>query len=324
MSFLNTVSRVALPLYSAARTGVNLYNAARPRSVAGGGGIGGGSSGRSTASASYRAPATPDPLAAQRAMFQRERPVALENIRGNARNAFGSAKRNLQGNAENLFNSIRSGQKSITRARENVELNRLNGIRDILGFVRDGLKQGTTRLSQTNSLDSSATDSLARAYSDIGADKNRALGNQAFLENRDIDTSQEELDVQEGSGRNDFNRIRDEQVQTIGNQMRQQLLSLDQQAAGLSIPDRIAVDAEKQRVIDEGLAQLAEVDRWLQEQLGTVNPASQDAIRAAARELQTAGTAGENPFDLGGTPGQTMTGPAISQLPLFTRPRRTD
>ena len=265
-----------------------------------------------------------DPRAEERAAFQRQLPGAIANIGQNARDAFGGAGRNLRGGAESLFNTINQGQRAINQSRENVELNRLSGVKDILGFVRNGLQQGGKRLANMNASESSAAGELGRAFGTLGGERMRGVGNKAFLENRGINTNQEQLDLQRGQGRTDWARTRDELVSNIGQQIRGQLAELDSQAQGLGITDRIAIDQEKQRLIDEGLGQLNEVDTWLQGQLGTVNPQDDATTRTNAIALQQGGTGNITPFDFGEFQGIQQLGPAIDQLPLFTRNRRVE
>jgi hypothetical protein len=248
---------------------------------------------------------------------------AIGNIEQNGADAFGTANRTLQGQSDSLFNKVQTGQKGVDRARENVELNRLNGIRDVLGFVRNGLQSAGTRLSNMNALDSSGADAFARAYGQIGNQKSRAVGNSAFLAGRDVDTQQDQVDLTRTQGITDFQRLRDEQVASIGSSVRQQLAQLDQQAAGLSLPGRVAVDAEKNKIISAGQAQLNALDAALQGRVGGVKAEGTDAVRQTARQLQTAGTAGNNPFDVGlDNISTSVSGPAISQLPLFVRSKK--
>lgn len=265
-----------------------------------------------------------DQQAAEQQSFLDMLPGAISNIGQNAQGAFGTVGRNLRGTAEGLYNTVNQGQRAIDRSRENVELNRINSMKDILSFVRNGLRQGGARLANMNAGESSAVGELGRAYSSLGNERARGVGNQAVLQGREIDTQQEGLDLQKGQGQTDFNRVRDEQVATIGNQVRNQLAALDAQGQGLGITGRIAVDQEKQRIIDEGLAALNEVDAWLQSQLGGVRPQDVNLTRTNALALQQAGTAGVNPFEFGEAPEQRIQGPSIDFLPLFTRNKRTE
>lgn len=259
-----------------------------------------------------------DPFAQQRANFQSRLGGAVNNIRQSGMDAFGSAGRNLRGQAEQLFNTISQGQKAIDRSRENVEMNRLGGIDDILSFVRNGLKSGASMLANKNALGSSAARAIAEAYGTEGGNRTRKVNNQASLQGREIDTQQESLDLQRGQGRTDFSRSRDDMVATIGQQVRAQLADLEDQAMqiGATGPQ---VEAERQRIIDEGIGQLNEVDAWLQQMLGGVGRQDMDTTRKNAVALRQGG-AEMTPFEFGEF--QTgFNGPAINQLPIFLRPR---
>lgn len=316
-------------------TSAPAFTEGAPRSVpnntapsSGGGGGGGGSVLGANTSLGYgyggSGSGYVDPMIAQRTSWLNMFPGAVSNITQSGRDAFGSAGRSLQGGAESLFNTIRQGQKAIDTSRENVELNRLNGVKDILSFVRNGLRQGGARLAVNNAGESSAVGELGRAYGDIGAGRMRNVGNQAFLQNRDLDTQQGNLDLQRGQGVTDIHRQRDEAVATIGSQVRQQLADLDAQGQGLGITGKVAIDQEKQKVIDAGMAQLNNVDAWLQGQLAGVSPEAQDRVKTAAVALQQGGTSNVTPFDFGTFAGQQLQGPAVNQLPIFTRNRRAD
>jgi len=117
-------------------------------------------------------------------------------------------------------------------------------------------------------------------YGNEGGNRMRKVGNKAFLDNRETWTARQEgLDLQRGQGETDFHRQRDDMVSTIGQQVRAQLADLEDQAAqiGASGPD---VEAERQRIIDEGVGQLNDVDTWLGQMLGGVQ---RQAERTPAR-----------------------------------------
>lgn len=279
-------------------------------------GTGGGSGG-------YRAPAPVDPYNVQQHSFLDSIPGAIGSIGANANDAFDSGQRNLQGSAENLFNTVKTGQKAINTSRENVELNRLSAVGDILGFVRNGLHSGATQLANMNAGESSAAGEIGKTYGNIGNSRMRAVGNDAFLKNRDINTQQDQLELQKNQGNTDFHRQRDDMVSTIGQQVRSQLASLDAQGQGVGLAGKVAIDAEKQKVIDAGMAKLNGVDSWLQSQLGTIAPQDDATTRTNAIALQQGGQGNVTPFDFGGDPTQTVQGPAIDQLPLMVRSKKT-
>jgi len=281
-----------------------------------GGGTGYGTTGTGTGGTGYTT---------EQQAFKDALPTSLENIRQTyGRDPFSTGRNDLQGSASNLFNSVRSSQTGINNGRANNELNRMNGIQDILSYVRNGMQQGASRLANANATESSASGALGRAYNQIGNQKARGVNNQAGLQSNQFDQTQGELNQQKQLGVDDFHRTRDNLVTNIGTQLRNQLSALDAQAQGLSLPDRIAVDQEKQSLIDAGQAKLQEVDQWLQDQLGTINPQSQDQVQLQAQGLRSAGQGSSNPFDLGGFGQQVQNeqNPAISQLPIFTRNKR--
>lgn len=251
-------------------------------------------------------------------------PGSLGMIGQNGSDAFGSAQRNLQGGAESLFNTINQGQKAINTSRDNVELGRLSGIKDIISFVRNGIRQGGMRLANGNATESSAAGELGRIYSQMGGDRSRAVNNKAFIDNRNIDTQQGNLDLQKTTGVTDWNRQRDEIVSNIGQQVRSQLAQLDAQGTGMGITGKINVDAEKQKIIDAGMAQLNQVDGWLRSQMGGITPQDMATTKTNAIALQNGGQSDVTPFDFGTFAGQQMMGPAIDQLPLFTRVKKVN
>jgi hypothetical protein len=246
----------------------------------------------------------------------------LSNIQQGGTDAFGNAKTSLQQNAQGIFTGIRGGQESINRGRQTNELNRMNATQDLLGYIRSGMRQGASRLASMNATDSSGTDALTRAYQSVGAQKSRGINNQAALQGRGLDLQQSDLNRSRDEAVTGFRQTRDNVVNQIGQDLRAKLAALDQQAVGLSLPDRIAVDQEKQRIIDAGMGQLQEVDQWLQGQLGSVIPQSNEQIQATAREMQQAGTATANPFMTGPLQQQQVMGPSLDQLPLFTARKR--
>lgn len=294
-----------------------------PTASSGGGGGGGGGGGSTTSSGGGGVSAPVDPYNAQQHAFLNTLGGALSNIQQSGSEAFSSAGRTLQGSAEALYNKILTGQRGINTTRENTELNRLNGINDIVAFVRNGLQSGATRLSNANALESSAAGALAQAYNKIGNSKAQGVNNQAFLDNRNTDITQQNLDLQRSQGVTDFHRQRDEIVSNIGSQVRQQLAQLDQQAAGLNLPGRVAIDQEKQKVLNAGQGAINAANSWLDSKLGGIHPENTDAVKAAAAKLRTAGYDTGNPFNAGlGDISVNSTaggGAPISQLPFYTR-----
>jgi hypothetical protein len=246
----------------------------------------------------------------------------ISNVGTGAGEAFGTLGSTLQGSAEDIFNKYRVGQQGIDTSRANNELNRITSMGDIVGYVRNGIRQGYSRLANSNSVDSSAAGALEGAYSQLGTSKARGVNNQAAIQSHSIDQDQANLGVERGSDVHAFQRQHDQGVAAIGADVRNKLAVLDQGAIGLSLPDRVNIDAEKQRIINEGKAKIAGAGEWLQSKLGTINPQNNEQIIAQANQLQQAGTNIANPFSTGPTDRQQVIGPAIDQLPIFVSRRR--
>lgn len=246
----------------------------------------------------------------------------LNNIRQSGTDAFGKSYNDLHQNLLNAARGFSDTQGTINNNRANNELSRMNSIQDILGYVRQGLQQGGSRLAANNATESSATGALQRAYNQIGSQKTRSVNNQAGLKTAEIDQSQQQLGTQIQRAKDDLVTTRNNTVNDIGNNVRNQLAALDQQAIGLSLPGRIAIDQEKQNIVNQGMAQLQQLDQYFNDQLGQLHQLTPEETAARAVALQQAGAASSNPFNLGLAGQQEVSGPAIDQLPLFTRSKR--
>jgi hypothetical protein len=300
----------------------NTINVPRLQTTIGGGdtsagGTGYGGSAYGSGGGAYGGAAAPDYLA--------QIMSGLANIHQSGVGAFAPVQSQLQGGAESLINKIKTGQGAIDRSKENNELNRMRGVQDILGYVRSGMRSGASTLAKMNALDSSAAEAIARAYNTQGNSQVRDVNNQSAMGLRDIQTQQDQLNLDRTSGANDLARYKDSAVATIANDVRTKLADLDQNAQGVGLTGKVAIDAEKQRVIDEGLSQLSAVDQFLSSGLGAINPEGQDQVIANANQLQSAGTSMANPFAPNLSQNDmnlSVQDPALTQLPLFTRAKK--
>lgn len=249
--------------------------------------------------------------------------TGLNAINTTAGNSFQSLYDNLMASADQIGASAKSSQLGINQGRENNELNRINGIQDILSYVRNGLQSGGAQLAHMNAGDSSASGALARAYNLLGAQQSRGVNQQAAMGGRTFDTQQQQLGIANQSSTSQLSRYRDSQVQNIATDIAQRLAVLDQQAAGVSLPGRVNIDQQKQQLIDEGNAKIGAVDSYLQNLLGGITPEDQATVQANANQLRTAGTASSNPFasNLPTTGLTPLQGPALDQLPILVRPK---
>ena len=197
----------------------------------------------------------------------------------------------------------------------------MNATQDLLGYIRSGLKQGTSQISNMNAMDSSAVDALSRAYNMEGAQKQRGINNQAAVAGHGLDIQQGQLTQGLQDNLTKLHSTRDSLVNQISSNVRDKLSLLNQQAQSMSLPDQINVEQQKQAIIDAGMGQLQGVDSWLQGQISTVQPMNNDQVMQGARSLQQLGTGTPNTFETGLTQQNQVQGPQVSQLPLYTNRR---
>ena len=245
----------------------------------------------------------------------------LSNIGTGASDAFKTGTSGYQSNANDLLSGYRPAQQNLDTSRQNNELGRMNATQDLLGYIRSGLKQGTSQISNMNAMDSSAVDALSRAYNMEGAQKQRGINNQAADVGHNLDIQQGQLTQGLQDNLTRLHSTRDGLVNQISSNVRDKLTLLNQQAVGLSLPDQINVEQQKQAIIDAGMGQLQDVDSWLQSQIATIQPMSSEEVMKGARTLQQAGTGMPNTFDIGQTQQTQVQGPQVSQLPLYSNRR---
>lgn len=94
-----------------------------------------------------------------------------------------SAANNIQTGVQGDIAALQGSQQNVNNSVSNAELNRQLGIRDLVNTIRAGLASGAISLGNSNGLDSSAAEEMARAYgmygnnqqNDINANANSAL-----------------------------------------------------------------------------------------------------------------------------------------------------
>ena len=221
---------------------------------------------------------------------------------------------------------LTSSQRTLTglnnKAAQN-ELAKTQGRSDILGKVSRGIKSAGVMLGQKNASNSSAASAIANAYGDIGNRDNMKVeqGYQVNNENINTDLNNFTQDTQRTARRieEDKNNI----INTIVNDATSQLQALDAQIAGASLPGRIAIEQEKNRIRSEASGKLSAYDAQLNQARG-LQGMTLDQRRAEAQRLASLGMAAENPFQF--QPEANMQAQADPQadygLPIYTLPKR--
>jgi hypothetical protein len=268
---------------------------------------------------------TPDPYAAYggtaaynnlKSTFANQK----SNIYGTANDAAGATASGLQNSILDLVDSLRSGQTSIDNRGVNNDLARQRGVADINAAVNRGIQSGGVTLANKNATDSSAAGAIARAYGQIGQRQLSDVGNQYELENQDISLAQQDLDTQRAAGLRRIDSGKQQAVNSIVTDARNSLAQLDAAMANASLPDRIAIDAEKNNIRNQVLQTLSQYDGQLQQGVNGVQAMNGDARQAEATRRNQLGQAPEASFDYTtDTPVELQgTGPSASNLPIFT------
>lgn len=250
-----------------------------------------------------------------RRRFAEQRGVIDNTALDSARNA-GS---NYRSNILDFVDQLRSGQRNVDNQAIGNEMGRQQGVGDIRGMVGRGISSAGTRLANSNSLDSSAADAIARAYGQIGQREMSRVGNQYEMANLGVENAQNDLMTQQQSGVRRLGLSKDNIVNDIVGQARQGLASLDAAMAQASLPDRIAIEQEKEAIKAQVLQELSQYDQMLANDT-QVNPMDQNARIAEATRRRNLGQASDQQFNYSSeTPAQFAgSGPFAAQLPIFT------
>ncbi len=245
-------------------------------------------------------------------------------IYGSADEAAANAGGQLNRSILDFLDSSRAGQSAIDNRAVNNEMAKTQGTRGILGMVSRGIKSGGVMLANKNAGDSSAAGALANAYGSIGRGQLSNVNNQYELGNRDIQQAQDAFGVQQASGVRGIQGSKQEVINNIVGQARNAFANLDAQIANASLPDRIAIEQEKENIRNRVLGHLQQYDQQLTSGLSGIAPTSIEQRRTTATELANKGVAPEDSFTYTDeAPAQFQgSGPFPSELPIFTIPRR--
>ena len=227
----------------------------------------------------------------------------------------------------NLIDSLKSGQLSIDRKGIQNELSRKQASQGILGMVGRGIQSGGVQLANRNAGDSSGKEAIARAYSQLGQSEMAGVNNQ-FNQNEYLRTQDQlNFNEQQAGGLRNLEFDKQKVINNVVAHAQSKFAELDAAMVNAGIPDRIAIEQEKERVRQEILGVLNGFDAELSQGRESAKPVTPEFIRSEANRLATTGAAADNPFNFStNVPAQFQgTGPFASSLPIFTfgRGRRT-
>lgn len=242
-----------------------------------------------------------------------------DTIFSTSRDAAENSGISMRNSILDLLDSVRTGQRTIDNRGVNNELAKQRGTSDVYGSVNRGIRSAGVTLANKNASDSSAAGAFARAYGDIGRRQLSDIGNEYALENVEIGDAQVDLDRQRAGGLRRIEGTREQAVNTIVSEANNKLAALDAAMAEADLPERIAIDTEKNRIRSEVLSKLSQYDNSLgkinEVKAMGLNPRIAEATRRAALGLSP-----EAQFDFTDEmpEGIEGTGPVSSELPIFT------
>lgn len=232
--------------------------------------------------------------AAQRAALLGQIQAGQAGIQQGGETALRDLSTGYATNNRNTVQQIQQGQQGINSSRENTALNLRRSMANILEGIRQGFKSGTGQLAGMNATSSGAVADLARAYAHQSGQQTGDARNDAFLQNRDIDVQQQELEQQRQNALADFGTYRKTEIDRISNSLFDQLRTLEANAAAAGASGQVNLGIRDQ-LINQAIAQLNAIDQQTSQDLGGVQQLTPDQISANAARLDAGGAVGFQP-----------------------------
>lgn len=267
-------------------------------------------------------PPTPivDPLAKARADFN----ASKQGIFSSVNDSVTGLQPQYANNVSELVQGLRLNQQGIDRSSQQNDASRILGNRNIMDMIGQGIKSAGAYLGGRNAGSSSAAGAIAQAYGELGRRQSSSVGNQYAQNQQNIGLQQEQQNLSQTSTKNKFHLDMINNVNSIVASAQEKFAQLNAAAATASLPDRIAIDQEKEVIRQQILGQLQQYDTQLQQQVGGLAPQSADQTRTAANQLVDQGQADPNMFNYSTEAPLTAqnSGPSASGLPLYTAPKK--
>lgn len=211
-------------------------------------------------------------------------------------------------------------QNAINTEATNNELTKVQGTRDVLDMVGNGIRSGGVTLNNNNAANSSAAQAMADAYGKIGQKQQAQVNNGYELTNNSIGQEQSDLALAQAQQIRHAGESKDQSVNSIVQTAADKLGALNQSAAYASLPDRIDVESQKAAIRNQALAELQQYDMLLSQAVSNNPVSSRNDNYSSALKLANAGNDTSAMHNLtSAVPSQLQgTGPFASSLPIFT------
>lgn len=225
---------------------------------------------------------------------------------------------------QDFGNKFKQGQDALNRRGADLEAKKMQATSGILGMIGRGVKSAGNYLGGRNAGSSSASGEIAKAYGDIGRRNMSSVGNEYSAGQEQLGVDQNIFNTDAESSLNRFKLNMDEQINGQVESARAALTDLDVQMQNASLPDRIAIDQEKNRIKSELIAKLQGFDQQARQARASAQATNTDQNRATA---QTNLAAGQAPADMFSFTDQAPlelqnSGPSASGLPIYTNNKR--
>jgi hypothetical protein len=246
--------------------------------------------------------------------------VGQQGIQGGATTTARDVGNTYDANNRTFVSTIQNGQDTINTGLANNALNLRRSMSSIASGVRQGLRSGGVTLANMNALDSGAADALARAYAVTGNKQTADARNQAALTNADLATQETNLMRQKEDSLTGLKTYRDTEVDRLSNDVLNKLKVLDTQGSAQGVNGVVDMSF-RDRLIAGAVDRLNQIDNDRAAKLSGIKQLTPEEAAAKAAEMDQAGVAGVNPFQVDGPTvvSPTENGAPISQLPIFTR-----
>lgn len=231
-----------------------------------------------------------------------------------------AAGNNIRTGINDFLYGQQQGQTAADREAVQNALAEQQGRSGVLDMVGQGIRSSNVQLANSGSANSSGEEALARAYGIAGRTQMSTVDNQYAQGQYDVANKEQDLSNAAAYEQKKLDTTdKATAANSVINDAVSRLAYLNQQAQYMSIPDRIAVDQEKQRIYDETMGKLGQFDQVLSQGLGGIKPMADSDVQKQAHDLLTAGTAPASSYNYTtiAPPQLQGNGPAPGNLPIF-------
>lgn len=207
------------------------------------------------------------------------------------------------------------------------ELGRRQGAQGVTDMIGNGIRSaGVMAANAGGGSSESAREAFARAYGTIGRQEMSGVNNQFAQGQTAIGADEENFAAANQSQTRKFEEGKIGTVNNIVNSAVAELTKLNERAASASLPDRVNIDAEVNRIKQQALQALSAYDSEMSNGIGGLKPKAASAVKSEAQQQLAAGVVPEDQFDYTSEIPLELqgTGDFASSLPIFVAPKKSD